>query len=88
VETPQQVNIVVITSVILGFLFGFVFGVLDVEDAQLSRLRIELMRDESIVYPIGAIVGGVATAYNQYLREKNDTTRYDYLNDRDLDEEF
>lgn len=36
----------------------------------MKQLKIALLREESICYPIGAIVGGVATCLNQWMREK------------------
>jgi hypothetical protein len=65
------VYLVVGTAVLMGFVFGMVFGLLDVEDETVSHLRMALQREESICYPIGALIGGVATVLNQLLREKH-----------------
>ncbi len=62
---------------IMGFVFGFVFGLLDVEDEKLSNLKIALMREESICYPIGMVLGGASAAYNQYLRGTKNVQHYD-----------
>jgi len=89
VETETQVYLVVGTAVLMGFVFGLVFGLLDVEDEQISHLRMALLREESICYPIGAAVGGIATVINQWLREKNqETLAFNPLHDEDLDEDF
>jgi len=72
VETETQVYLVVTAAVIMGFIFGLVFGLLDVEDADMGHLKVALLRDESICYPIGGILGGIASAINQYLREEHD----------------
>lgn len=50
--------LVVGSACLMGLSFGLVFGLMDVEDAKMSHIRIELMREESICYPIGAIIGG------------------------------
>eukprot|EP00466_Bigelowiella_natans_P017008 jgi/Bigna1/146993/aug1.126_g21701 len=71
VETEEQVLLIVATATVLGFLFGLVFGLLDVEDQPYNKLREALVQQEHICYPIGAIVSAVASAFNQYLREKN-----------------
>lgn len=86
VETEAQVYLVVVTAVSMGFVFGLVFGMLDVEDEALSHLRVALMREESICYPIGAVVGGIAAALNQYMREQTDHYRFEPYQDEDLDE--
>jgi len=88
VETEVQVYLVVATAVIMGFTFGLIFGLLDVEDAKLSQLRVELLREESICYPIGALLGGIAAALNQWLREKNEQYRFDPVADDELDEDY
>jgi len=53
VETEQQVYLVVGTAIAMGMTFGLIFGLLDVEDAKLGQLRVELLREErfaSFVY--------------------------------------
>jgi hypothetical protein len=50
VETETQVYLVVATAMLMGFIFGLVFGLLDVEDEQLSNLKAALMREERFVF--------------------------------------
>ncbi len=87
VETEMQVYLVVAAAVIMGFIFGLVFGLLDVEDADMAHLKVALLREESICYPIGALLGGVASAINQYLREESDDYTYNTLDDDDLEDD-
>lgn len=87
-ESETQVYLVVVTAVIMGAVFGFIFGLLDVEDEQLSHLRLALLREESYCYPIGALVGGAAAAINQSLRERQDQYRFEPMQDDDLDEDY
>eukprot|EP00472_Partenskyella_glossopodia_P005587 CAMPEP_0197527090 /NCGR_PEP_ID=MMETSP1318-20131121/20297_1 /TAXON_ID=552666 /ORGANISM="Partenskyella glossopodia, Strain RCC365" /LENGTH=248 /DNA_ID=CAMNT_0043081559 /DNA_START=6 /DNA_END=752 /DNA_ORIENTATION=+ len=70
VESEQQVLLIVATACVLGFFFGLVFGLLDVEDADFAHLRQALNRQEHICYPIGASISAVAAAINQYMRYK------------------
>uniref|UniRef100_A0A7S2XBQ2 Transmembrane protein n=1 Tax=Lotharella oceanica TaxID=641309 RepID=A0A7S2XBQ2_9EUKA len=77
VETEMQVLLIVATATILGFLFGLVFGLLDVEDADYVNLRGALLQQERVCYPIGAVISAGAAAINQYLREKN-SQEYQY----------
>jgi hypothetical protein len=88
VETEIQVYLVVTTAVIMGFTFGLIFGLLDVEDAKLSELRVKLLREESICYPIAAVLGGIAACLNQWLRERNEQYRFDPVADDELDEDY
>ena len=88
VETETQVYLVVTTAVIMGAVFGFIFGLLDVEDVARSHLRVALMREESICYPIGAVLGGCAAAINQWIREQQEQYRFDPLHDDELDDDY
>jgi len=89
VETETQVYLVVGTAMVMGFVFGLVFGLLDVEDEKLSNLKVALLREESICYPIGALLGGGAAAVNQWLRDNRTTSQpYDPVkNDETLDDQ-
>jgi len=78
---------VVAAAVIMGFIFGLVFGLLDVEDADVAHLKVALLRDESICYPIGGILGGIASAINQYLREENEEYTFNALETSELDDD-
>lgn len=67
IETEEQVHLILATSVFMGVVFGFVFGMLDVEDVEIAHLRLAFMRDQSICYPIGAALGAIAALFNQHL---------------------
>ncbi|XXQ32029.1 DUF4203 domain-containing protein [Plasmodiophora brassicae] len=93
IENTAQVNLILATSVIMGVVFGFVFGMLDVEDAHLANLRLAFMRDQSICYPIGAVLGGVAALINQRLAAQDVKYAFSALNteetfDNDFDEDL
>lgn len=68
VETPGQVYTILAVSIIMGAIFGFVFGLLDVEDVsagekQEVKNRLEL--EEKYCYPVGAVLGALAGMINQ-----------------------
>lgn len=49
-------------------------GLLDIEDVRMSHLRVALVRDEGICYPIGALIGGIGACKNtihQHLQNWN-----------------
>jgi hypothetical protein len=46
VNTESQIYLVVVTAVLMGMSFGFVFGLFDVEDEKLSNIKMALMREE------------------------------------------
>mmetsp|Transcript_1861 Transcript_1861/g.2403 ORF Transcript_1861/g.2403 Transcript_1861/m.2403 type:complete len:234 (-) Transcript_1861:1392-2093(-) len=70
VETPLQVYTILAVSVIMGAVIGFIFGLLDVEDAA-SKLAAEgddennLDLEEKYVFPLAALLGGLAGLINQ-----------------------
>ena len=85
IESTSQIFLILGSSVLMGFLFGFVFGMLDVEDARISHLRVSILRDQSICYPIGTLVGGIAACLNERLRNKIPKYRFEPLDIDDFD---
>jgi len=45
VNTDAQIYLVVVTSITMGLTFGFIFGIMDVEDEKLSDIKMALMRE-------------------------------------------
>jgi len=88
VETEKQVYLVVASAVLMGALFGLIFGLLDIEDESITHLKMALMREESICYPIGALVGGAASTLNQYLRDQPNDYQFNPITDDELDADF
>lgn len=70
IETAGQINLILFVSAFLGFLFGFVFGLLDIEDKRGAELRHTLWADELyFCYPVGVLAGGLTGWVNHKLRE-------------------
>jgi hypothetical protein len=70
IETAGQINLLLFVSAFLGFLFGFVFGLLDIEDKRGAELRHVLLADELyFCYPVGVLAGGMTGWVNNKLRE-------------------
>lgn len=74
----MQVYLLVAAAVFSGFLFGLVYGLLDVEDTPLSRLHVMILREQTICYPIGALLGAAIGAVNHWLRE-SETVKFQRL---------
>eukprot|EP00929_Paragymnodinium_shiwhaense_P031650 TRINITY_DN17686_c0_g1_i2.p1 TRINITY_DN17686_c0_g1~~TRINITY_DN17686_c0_g1_i2.p1 ORF type:complete len:233 (-),score=44.14 TRINITY_DN17686_c0_g1_i2:225-923(-) len=72
VESPSQVYMVLITALIMGGIFGLIFGVMDVEDEVSYQIRLALLREERYCYPVGAILGGVVGFMNEYIRDEEE----------------
>ena len=68
VESNEQVSLILIVSLIMGGIFGLVFGVMDVEDEVSFQIRLALRREEGMCYPIGALLGAIAGGANEWLR--------------------
>jgi len=88
VESSQQVYLVLVVSLAMGIVFGFTFGLLDVEDEQVYHIRIALMREEHYCYPMGIILGAVAGFGNEYFRQKDDYASYQGLAQTEFDEDI
>merc|ERR1712232_1094243 len=76
VESTQQVYLVLLVSLAMGLVFGFTFGLLDVEDEQKYHIRVALMREEHFCYPMGILLGGIAGFGNEYFRQRDDYASY------------
>merc|ERR1712060_51710 len=72
VESASQVYMVLTTSLIMGAVFGLIFGVMDVEDEVSYQIRLALLREERYCYPVGALLGGVVGFLNEYIREEEE----------------
>jgi len=77
IETESQVYLVVGTAMIMGMIFGLVFGLFDLEDVKLADLKVALMREESVCYPIGMALGALSAVINQWLRANKNVAHYD-----------
>ncbi|KAA0153354.1 hypothetical protein FNF27_02796 [Cafeteria roenbergensis] len=70
VETAGQINLLLFVSAFLGCVFGFVFGLLDIEDKRGAELRHVLLAEELyFCYPIGVLAGALTGWVNNKLRE-------------------
>jgi len=70
VESNEQVTAVLSLSFVMGSIFGFIFGVMDVEDEVSYQLGLALKREESYCYPIGAVLGLGGGVWNEYARAR------------------
>ena len=62
----------------MGFIYGIIFGWMDVEDAISYKLEIALLREESYCWPIGIVLGGFCGYINEVLRENVRIIYFDY----------
>merc|ERR1712083_837659 len=72
VESASQVYMVLTSSLIMGAVFGLIFGAMDIEDEVSYQIALALMREERYCYPVGAILGGVVGFANEYIREEEE----------------
>lgn len=72
VESANQVYMVLATALIMGAVFGCIFGALDVEDEVSYQIRLALLREERYCYPVGAVLGGAVGFANEYIREQEE----------------
>eukprot|EP00743_Colponemidia_sp_Colp-15_P002609 GILK01002826.1.p1 GENE.GILK01002826.1~~GILK01002826.1.p1 ORF type:complete len:244 (+),score=18.59 GILK01002826.1:61-792(+) len=77
VESTSQVYLVLTTAVSMGAIFGFIFGLMDIEDQDMLHLRSALLTEQRYCYPIGLLVGGLSGTINEYLRSGPSAQGYD-----------
>merc|ERR1711916_323094 len=68
IESNAQVYMILSFALVMGGVFGFIFGVLDVEDSTSYQIKLALLREEHYCYPIGAFLGAIAGFMNEYIR--------------------
>jgi hypothetical protein len=88
VESSQQVYLVLVVSLVMGVIFGFTFGLLDVEDEQVYHIRVALMREEHYCYPMGLALGCAAGFGNEWLRQRDDYAAYQGVAQTEFDEDI
>merc|ERR1712048_1527898 len=76
VESAQQVYLVLVVSLAMGVVFGFTFGMLDVEDEQVYHIKVALMREEHYCLPMGILLGAASGFGNEYYRQNDDYSTY------------
>ncbi|XP_954539.1 uncharacterized protein TA19265 [Theileria annulata] len=70
VESKSQVHLILSIALVMGAIFGFTFGLMDVEDEAAYHVQLALMKEEKYTYPIGILLGGAAGFGNEYLRQQ------------------
>eukprot|EP00949_MAST-11_sp_MAST-11-sp1_P003144 g3144.t1 len=83
VESAKQVYLVLGLAVLMGAIFGLIFGLVDVEDAKGYDLRTSLLRVEGYCYPIGLSLGAASALLNEKMRQNNNGYRFDPLSQTD-----
>lgn len=76
VESKEQAYMVLFFTLIMGGVFGFIFGLLDVEDELQYHIKLALLREQQFCYPLGAVIGGLAGFSNEILRQSEQRLRY------------
>lgn len=87
VESREQVTLVLTVALLMGGVFGLIFGLMDVEDEVQYHVRLALLREQRLCYPIGALLGGFAGTGNELLRHAEET-RLRMLAVTEFDEEI
>lgn len=76
VESPVQVWLIMVVSIVSGITYGLIFGLVQMEEmTEKHHSRYRLMRSlgmtEVFSLPFGAVLGGATALVNEYLRHKN-----------------
>ncbi|GBG34575.1 Hypothetical Protein FCC1311_107962 [Hondaea fermentalgiana] len=80
IQSVQQVDLIMGTSLVLGLSFGLFFALFDVGKFahSASDLRHELLHEEMFSVPLGIMAGSLAAAANETLRSRHEISRSDY----------
>ena len=70
VDNSEQILAVMGFSVLMGGVFGVIFGVMDIEDEIKYHDKLSLMKEELYCYPIGASIGFLCGCINDYLQRQ------------------
>lgn len=85
IESKAQVYLILVFTITMGAIFGFIFGLLDVEDESSHHIRLALMKAENYCFPIGAVLGGISGFGNEVFRQQ--TEAYKMENVTEFDDE-
>ena len=69
----------------MGFFYGLLFGIFDVEDQRGNKLDIKLIKEEFYCIPIAGLLGFFGGTINEYLRMKGDFLPFTFVK---LDDPF
>jgi len=83
VESRQQVNLILGSSMAMGAAFGLIFGLMDVEDKRGLALRDSLIQEERYCIPVGVVLGGLTGLGNHIMRHQAPRVAFYHHNDND-----
>eukprot|EP01006_Ploeotia_vitrea_P033475 TRINITY_DN65549_c9_g8_i2.p1 TRINITY_DN65549_c9_g8~~TRINITY_DN65549_c9_g8_i2.p1 ORF type:complete len:831 (-),score=336.35 TRINITY_DN65549_c9_g8_i2:26-2476(-) len=72
VESHMQVRLLACTATISGLYFGYVFGMLDVEDVGRNHIELALQKDNLYCYPLGGLLGGLSALLGHWMSSPSD----------------
>ena len=70
IGSTAQMSLVLTASVLMGAIFGIVFGSMDVEDA--THVHLALRKEQSRCMPIGAAIGALVGGLNQWILHREE----------------
>jgi len=69
VDTPYQLYVLVILSITMGSIYGLLFGLMDIEDANKMNIKMLLMKEEGYCFYIGIVLGAIGGFTNEFFRK-------------------
>ncbi|VWU49393.1 conserved membrane protein, unknown function [Hepatocystis sp. ex Piliocolobus tephrosceles] len=83
IESTAQVYLILLFTITMGGIFGFIFGLINVEDESSHHVRLALMKAENSCFPLGAILGGIAGFGNEVYRQQNEAYKLENVTEFD-----
>lgn len=69
----MQIRVIVSMALLMGGIFGTIFGTMRVEEEMTYQIRLALLREEHYCFPIGGILGALVRQFHNecFLRRRN-----------------
>ncbi len=77
IECPRQIYVLTMASVLMGAMYGLLFGMLDVSEANIYRLALVQLSGKAHRFQIGMALGAVAGIASEVMRQKRSELRID-----------
>mmetsp|Transcript_28478 Transcript_28478/g.69454 ORF Transcript_28478/g.69454 Transcript_28478/m.69454 type:complete len:652 (-) Transcript_28478:213-2168(-) len=66
-EHPTYSWLLAVSACISGLYFGYVFGMLDLENMNKGRIELALQQQNYYCYPLGCLLGGITAFINRFM---------------------
>lgn len=84
VESTRQIQLMLGIAMVMGAIFGFIFGIINLDNNLQYEIRLKLRQQEHNCFPLGGLLGFIAGVGNEYLRDLHTNIPYSTQFDDDI----